>query len=155
MKYNLFAARGPHGSVAPIADWIDATGDCWEYKGVPNSRGYCNIKVKGHTIGAHIVVYEALVGNVPEGLELDHLCRNTICVNPDHLEPVTHRENLLRSPTFVGKVTGARTHCSRGHRFTEENTRERTDGGGRACRTCQRENQRNHRAKKEPTDGEG
>lgn len=85
---------------------------------------------------AHIVTYELLVGPVPDGLELDHLCRNRACCNPAHMEPVTHRENILRGVGFVPRQI-ATTHCPRGHAYDEENTRI-TPKGGRKCRACHR-----------------
>lgn len=90
-------------------------------------------------IGPYRAVYEALVAPVPSGLELDHLCRDRRCVNPDHLEPVTHRENLLRSPLALAAINARKTHCIRGHEFTPENTLWRYPAGRqprRECRTC-------------------
>lgn len=87
---------------------------------------------------AHRVAYEQARGPIPEGLELDHLCRNRACVNPDHLEPVTHRENLLRADTFAARHA-AQTHCVNGHEFTPDNTYIRTrPEGGRECRACRK-----------------
>lgn len=83
---------------------------------------------------AHRFAYEWLVGPIPPELELDHLCRVRLCVNPDHLEPVSHRENLLRGETQTAK-RAAQTHCIHGHAFTEENTYVKRNGT-RACRTC-------------------
>jgi hypothetical protein len=78
---------------------------------------------------AHRVIYEYLVGPIPDGLSIDHLCRVRHCVNPAHLEPVTHRENVLRgqAPTAVN---GRKTRCKRGHEFN------RTVRNGRRCYTC-------------------
>jgi len=71
---------------------VDAGGDCWEWVAAKTSLGYGSFKGKG----AHIWAWNHLVGPVPDGLELDHLCRVRHCVNPDHLEPVTHAENTRR-----------------------------------------------------------
>lgn len=79
--------------------------------------------------------YEHFRGPIPDGLEIDHLCRNRACVNPDHLEPVTRVENALRGP-------GAITECVNGHPYTTENTYIRPDRGTRSCRTCN-----NHRSR--------
>jgi HNH endonuclease len=106
---------------------------CWVWTGYRNpTSGYGTIKFTG-TKGfyAHRLVYELLVGPIPEGLQLDHLCRNRWCVNPSHMEPVTQRENLLRGDTVVAK-NAAKTHCLRGHLFDYV----RPDGTGRDCRTC-------------------
>ena len=78
---------------------------------------------------AHRASYEITKGTIPDGMELDHLCRNTLCVNPDHLEAVTHQVNCAR-----GKKA-QQTHCLRGHEYTEANT-YRHKSGGRYCRTC-------------------
>jgi hypothetical protein len=93
----------------------------------------------------HRVAYELLVGPIPEGLELDHLCRNTRCVNPEHLEPVTGRENLMRAVSSWAAKNAAKTHCPQGHPYDEENTKVKRDGG-RACRACGREFMRRKRA---------
>lgn len=103
---------------------------------------------------AHIVAYEALVGAVPEGLELDHVkargCIGPLCCNPAHLEPVTHAENVRRGDaTWVaGLRQRGKTHCPRGHAYDEANTKvTRTKiGSGRACRACDRNRARAKRA---------
>ncbi|MEV4271931.1 HNH endonuclease signature motif containing protein [Micromonospora aurantiaca (nom. illeg.)] len=82
---------------------------------------------------AHRIAYEMKRGPVPDGLELDHLCRNRRCVRPAHLEPVTRRTNLLRGETIPARLA-ERTHCRHGHEFTPENTYQWR--GSRFCRTC-------------------
>jgi hypothetical protein len=102
--------------------------------------------VNGRAVRAHRYAYEQLVGPIPEGLVLDHLCRNRLCINPLHLEPVTIGENIRRGAfDRAGKITGSKTHCANGHPFDEENTRQfeyhvkgRT-GPARACRACARQ----------------
>jgi hypothetical protein len=112
-------------------------GGCWEWTGATGgSRRYGCISVKGVTRRAHRVAYELLAGPIPDGLELDHLCRNRLCVNPEHLEPVTHRENVLRGDAPPA-ANVSKTHCPRGHELTPENTYTRRGRpGGRECRAC-------------------
>lgn len=107
--------------------------ECWVWKGGTTSSGYGRWGSKPAR-QAHRVAYELTRGPIPEGLVLDHLCRNRVCVNPEHLDPVTNRVNVLRG---VGtSATNARkTHCDSGHEFTPENTIDRTKGW-RECRTC-------------------
>jgi len=83
---------------------------------------------------AHRISYELLKGDIPEGLDLDHLCRNRGCVNPDHLEPVTRKENLLRGNTIPAKHA-RKTHCPQGHEYTKGNTFI-SKSGSRHCRKC-------------------
>jgi hypothetical protein len=117
---------------------VAAPGGCLIYTGPFNNRGYGTISttVNGASASAsaHRVVYEALVGPIPTGLQLDHLCRTRACVNPAHLEPVTRRENILRGES-PSAVHARKTHCIRGHEFTPENTHTRSDGS-RSCRKC-------------------
>lgn len=88
-------------------------------------------------VGVHRFSYELHKGPIPEGLEIDHLCKNTFCVNPEHLEAVTKRENLLRSSSFVA-INSRKTHCTRGHLYDAENTYISTVGKRRICKACQR-----------------
>lgn len=117
--------------------------ECWEWKGSLTSKGYGSCYYKGRNRGAHRVVYEFLVGKVPEGLQLDHLCRNRKCVNPKHLEPVTGKVNVLRS-NAVSAINTAKTHCPRGHALEGENLAHwlLTVKGWRWCRTCKNLNRR-------------
>lgn len=121
--------------VPPIEDLfeIDDAG-CWIWQHTVTTSGYGRYKHEQ----AHRVLYEKYVEPIPEGLELDHLCVVPLCVNVDHLEPVTHAENVRRS-TAPGAVAVRTNKCSRGHEYTPENTWVRPDGGGRVCRACGRE----------------
>jgi hypothetical protein len=85
----------------------------------------------------HVFAYKAFVGPIPDGLHLDHLCRVRHCVNPAHLEPVTHAENVLRGEG-ISAVNARKTHCKHGHPLSGENLYLRPDGG-RQCRECRRQ----------------
>lgn len=112
---------------------INKTKSCWNWKGNKKSDGYGNIYHKGVFILAHRLSYEIHNGKIPKGLVIDHLCRNTRCVNPDHLEAVTTRENILRGEG-VAAQNARKTHCKRGHEFTPDNIRKIKNG--KACKTC-------------------
>ena len=115
---------------------IDASTDCWIMKRVLNSQGYVNMIRLGKTKLAHRMVYEALVGAIPEGMDLDHLCRNRACVNPEHLEIVSRRENLLRGETSAASFA-SRSSCKNGHPFTVRNTAKyKRTGEARICLEC-------------------
>lgn len=118
--------------------WICANAasrdECWNWLGNPSSTdGYGYIKVNGKRIPAHVFGYKLLVGSIPTDLYLDHLCRNRICVNPNHLEPVTNRENILRGAGLAAQQI-QQTHCLRGHPLFGDNLRMR--GRRRICKTC-------------------
>lgn len=124
------------GSPEPgsLAD-LGGLGDCWRWLG-PLTKGYGHFGVGGINISAHRYSYRLHGDPLLEGFQLDHLCRNRWCVNPDHLEQVTQRENILRSPTSAAAVNSRRTQCVNGHEFTVENTYLLPKGGPRACRIC-------------------
>lgn len=111
-------------------------GECWIWVGALTTEGYGQIKMDRRVLLVHRVMYERMVGPIPEGLDIDHLCRVRNCVNPEHLEPVTRRTNVLRGigPSAANKV---KTHCKHGHEFTLENTHVRPNGD-RMCRACSR-----------------
>jgi hypothetical protein len=106
---------------------------CWEWTAARhNGHGFFN--VGGRTTTAHRVSYEQIVGPIPDGLQLDHLCRNRGCVNPMHLEPVTCGENLARGET-INAINAAKTHCPQGHPYSGENLKI-TPQGFRECKEC-------------------
>lgn len=125
---------------------------CWLWIGCMSDHGYGRFYA-GRMIGAHKWYYEYLHGPVPGGLELDHLCRVRCCVNPEHLEPVTHLENSRRgvagyatAKEHRGKQNRAKTHCPMGHPYSGRNlilTRR-----GRKCRQCKNEHHKLSRAAK-------
>lgn len=103
---------------------------CWIWTAHCNKRGYGKFGVGARIVWlAHRWAYTDANGPIPEGLELDHRCRTPACVRPDHLEPVTHRENMRRGSR------AQQTHCIHGHEFTAENTIRKANGT-RACRAC-------------------
>jgi hypothetical protein len=114
-------------------------GGCWLWTGCILQNGYGQFSVGGHPRYVHRLAYENLATPIPEGLTIDHLCRVRRCVNPDHLEPVTSRENTLRSPTAPTAVNARKTHCLRGHPLSGANLYEPPSRPGRRyCRECVR-----------------
>lgn len=136
------------GRACPIGYIIQEDG-CWEWVGATRGSGYGHLWFGGRIRPAHQVVYEKAKGAIPDGLELDHLCRNPSCVNPDHLEAVTHKENMRRSVSPIAK-TGENASCPYGHPYTAANTYWRPDGEGRQCRVCIRVWKENRRSKQCP-----
>lgn len=114
---------------------VEFTGFCWLWTGHLVTDGYGSIYIDGKSRRVHRVAYEWLIGPIPEGLVLDHLCRVRRCVNPDHLEPVTDRVNILRG-TAPTAVNALKIRCTRGHELTPENTYMPPSGRYRACLTC-------------------
>jgi len=122
----------------------DPISGCWLWTDAKSSTGYTHVYFQGKRRLSHRLIYEFLVGPIPQGLDLDHLCRVRHCVNPDHLEPVTRRENLRRGLRGVLLPLD----CPQGHEFTTENTTPSTRGQGRKCRMCSRLRARKIRAQK-------
>ena len=111
---------------------VEKTETCWLWTASRSTGSYGRFTNGGH-VYAHRFVYELLIGPIPDGLTLDHLCRVRHCVNPAHLEPVTIRENILRGETRAA-ANVAKTHCLRGHLLAGANLTKAK--GRRSCRTC-------------------
>jgi hypothetical protein len=110
--------------------------ECWEWLGSKTAKGYGQFYGEGRiSFMAYRYMYGMLVGPIPDGYHIDHLCRNPRCVNPCHLEAVTPYENNRRSESITAKKA-RQTHCVNGHELTDENTYVRIDGKGRECRAC-------------------
>ena len=122
---------------------VDESTGCWNWTGYRRPQGYGALKVGQNHQAAHRISYELHVGPIPDGLTIDHLCMNRLCVNPEHLEAVTLHENILRSNNMAAKYA-QRTHCKNGHPFSGDNVYQRKDGG-RGCRQCQRDRRRRAR----------
>jgi hypothetical protein len=146
------------------------TDGCWEWSAGHTPDGYGQMSVAGKVHYVHRLAHELWKGPIPEGLQIDHLCRNRGCFNPEHLEAVTGRENVRRSFEARGVVLSdkptpprgeparpwPRTHCPQGHPFDEANTYWRPKPGGgkyRTCRTCRAAAQR-RRLQRIRADGE-
>jgi len=120
---------------------VDVASGCWNWTGARHMRtGYGSIRVYidgvAKSDSAHRVAHQLFKGPIPDGLQIDHLCRNRRCVNPDHLEAVTCRVNILRGTSFQA-INAAKTECIRGHAFDATNTYIYA-AGKRYCRECRR-----------------
>jgi HNH endonuclease len=102
-------------------DRIEKTPSCWNWLGTIDRDGYGRFMANGKLWTAHRFSFLAFRGKVDEGLTIDHLCRNRRCVNPGHLEPVSVRENTLRSPIAITAVNFRKTHCIHGHELSGDN----------------------------------
>src|SRR3990167_2474999 len=132
----LLVRRHPEAMAVSVADLerfcrkvqIESSG-CWGWLGYVAKNGYVRFFCHGSLLLGHRLSYEIANGRIPDGLEIDHLCRNRSCVNPSHLEPVTRRENVHRG------INVTRTHCRRGHPIESWNSRPSLNGG-RGCLIC-------------------
>lgn len=132
---RVAAPRTKPTGVPYLDSHIDMADDCWEWRGYVNPNGYGVARIGGHSRQAHRAVYATINGEVPDYLVLDHLCRNRRCVNPDHLEPVTSKTNILRGEGAAA-VNARKTHCVNGHALSEENLVPGVTW--RQCRVCAR-----------------
>lgn len=134
-----FLAKIDHNGPQPSS--FRHRGVCWQWTAGKTRQGYGGFHpVKGQTVLAHRYSYNHYVGPIPEGLVIDHLCRNRACVNPSHLEAVTMGTNTMRSPgvSFFNKL---KTSCPAGHPYDAANT-YKSPRGSRICRECARERDR-------------
>lgn len=134
-------ARTPEEILFSLIEYFNARvkkmpNGCWEWQGSLSKLGYGLFYAGSRAIRAHRWSYEHFVGPIPDGLIMDHLFRNRKCVNPQHVEPVTNKENILRGESPPA-VCARKNHCANGHEFTKDNTYI-TYRGNRSCRTCRR-----------------
>ena len=125
---RFWAKVNPNG---PIPARRPELGPCWLWTAALTTKGYSKFWFDQRLWPGHLLLYVSIIGPVPAGLELDHLCRNRACLRLNHLDPVTHRENCLRGDFWQL----AKTHCPQGHPYDEANTYFRTEGH-RRCREC-------------------
>lgn len=123
--------------VARLSSKFTIDDDCWNWFGAMLPNGYGSIQRDRRQTGAHRAMFELLRGPIPDGMVIDHLCRNRRCVNPAHMEPVTSRVNVLRGEGHTAR-NAKKTHCVHGHPFDAENTYEVVVRGRvwRQCRAC-------------------
>jgi len=149
LRHGDFAKLSSHWRDAPTEDrfWNKVRAmpsGCWKWTAATNGWGYGRFRWRGSMTTTHRIAYELLIGPVPPGLDLDHLCRNRICVNPNHMEAVTHRENCLRGEGVCARNSRV-THCPKGHEYTSENTTVRR--GHRLCKACKAAWDKDYRAR--------
>lgn len=118
---------------------------CQPYDGHIDRAGYGRQRRGGKLDGAHRFAYIDAHGPIPDGFVIDHLCGNPPCVNPEHLEAVTQRQNLLRGNT-IAAANAQKTHCPQGHPYDEANTSVSKSDGSRKCRACARDSYHKGRA---------
>ena len=120
--------------ISKFWDKVEKTGYCWNWKGSINSWQYGQVRINNRYWRVHRLAYTLLVGEIPQSKVLDHLCRNRICVNPNHLEPVTNKENVLRGKGLTA-LNSQKTLCIRGHNLDGFNLYI-TPSGYRNCKKC-------------------
>lgn len=130
---------GNGSTSAEIRFWlkVDRTDTCWLWTASVTAAGYAQLSINNRPHLGHRLAYEWLVGPIPPGTELDHLCRTPACVRPEHLEPVPHVVNVLRGQSPMA-INARKTHCVHGHEFTPANTYIHPTRGKRHCLACQR-----------------
>lgn len=151
LGYPMRFIRGHNARSTPYPDHIYEVRDtgyktpCWIWLFNTDRDGYGKTQRNGVTMRAHRFMFEREFGAIPDGLVLDHLCRITSCVNPEHLEPVTNEENILRGNGRAA-LNARKTHCDHGHPLAGDNLY--IYDGRRKCRTCSAQRQQEYRARK-------
>lgn len=121
---------------------------CWLWIGLKNHKGYGVFKIHGKYVSAHRLIYKTIIGPIPHGLQIDHLCRVRNCVNPAHMEPVTSRENSLRSMITQSYINANQTHCPQAHPYSGDNLYIEKSTGRRRCKICMNAALRRYRSSK-------
>lgn len=121
----------------------EASSGCWVWQKAKDRQGYGFIKVNGFQWRAHRLSYHLCIGSIPEGMTIDHLCRNSSCVRPDHLEAVSNKENVLRG-VGISANNARKTHCKRGHLLSPDNLIKHSRQ--RVCKACHLQSQKERRA---------
>lgn len=124
-------------------DKVLFTTDCWEWQGWKIKTGYGQFKLNYKNLLTHRVSYILNKGDIKDGLYIDHLCKNPSCVNPDHLELVSHKENTMRGNNMAS-LNAKKTHCKRGHELKGDNLYIRPKNNQRRCSECRRIADRNY-----------
>ena len=131
---------------------INKETNCWEWTGALNTDGYGIFYYPGNSRLAHRVAYEHDIGPIASGMHVDHKCIVKHCVNPDHLQQVSNLENQLLAVERKENFSSAKTHCKRGHEFTEDNTRyylkPHTNTVKRSCRACKKVHNERYRSRR-------
>lgn len=135
-----------------VLERVKKVADCWEWQLHVTKNGYGQASFRNGNkidkISAHRLAYELFNKPIPEGLDIDHLCRNRRCVNPEHLEAVTRRENIRRGESGKSpKPMLHRTECVNGHPYTSQNTYIRPDKGTKLCRQCRSDAEKRYKLK--------
>lgn len=122
-------------TVAKLLAYANPEGGCLIWPGKLNRDGYARVRIENRAEYVHRWLYQRGVGEIPDGLELDHLCRRRDCINFEHLEAVPHAENVRRGD--AGKYQTVKTHCPKGHPYSGDNLLLRPDGKRRRCKACE------------------